>query len=490
MTMKKRYHSFPLLAAIAAILLSACNKKTEEEEVTYTPSTNVAVTAFSLKANSDVAPKLDSVFFAIDLREGVIFNADSLPVGTDISSLVPVITYPSTVGAASIETINGKYDYISSPETAHNFTGPVKLTLTAQDGTTQRTYNIKINVHKQNPAQLLWSKTSLSKLPATDSDPAEQKTFRYKESTYCYVADANGEITLSTMADGTSDWTSGTLTMPFSPDLRSATVGENSIYMLSTDGELYRSADGKSWTDCGVKWECITGAYLESVTGIRVESGKRKHSAWPTGSLPESEVSEQFPVAGFTNTGTVVTPWSPWPSIFLYGGRLENGKLSTSSWGFDGEKWTIISANEGPAIENAMLVPYWLSRPTSSMWLTDDRDAWLLMGGTLEDGTDNRKVWYSYDNGVNWFEGADTLALPEEMPGFSHADAVVYLQPRSASAEGWKQAPRRLPVTVEGTTILWECPEIYIYGGTLPSGKTANTIWRATLARFTFKPII
>ncbi len=490
MTMKKRCHFFPLLAAIATLLLSACNSKSDEEEAVYTPSTNVAVTAFSLKANSDVAPKLDSVFFAIDLREGVIFNADSLPVGTDISSLVPVITYPSTVGAASIETVNGTFDYISFPGTAHNFTGPVKLTLTAQDGTTQRSYNIKINVHKQNPAQLLWSQTSLSKLPATDSNPAKQKTFRFKESTYCYVADADGTLKLSTIDDGAAEWTSSTLAIPFKPDLRSATPGDNRIYILSTEGELYSSEDGKSWTDCGIKWECITGAYLESVTGIRTESGRRIHTAWPTGSLPESDTSEMFPVSGFTNCGTIITDWSPWPSIFVYGGQLENGQLSESSWGFDGEKWAIISANKGPAIENAMLIPYWLSRPTSTMWLTDDRDAWLLIGGTNSDGTYNRNVWYSYDNGVNWFKGADTLTLPEELPGFSNADAVVYLQPRSASAEGWKKSPRRLPVTVEGTTILWECPEIYIYGGELPTGETANTTWRATLARFTFTPII
>ncbi|MDE7409414.1 MAG: hypothetical protein K2N09_05265, partial [Muribaculaceae bacterium] len=57
------------------------------------PGSSVAVTKFSLKSKKGSNVKLDSVFFSIDLNRGVIFNADSLPVGTDVTKLVPVIGY-------------------------------------------------------------------------------------------------------------------------------------------------------------------------------------------------------------------------------------------------------------------------------------------------------------------------------------------------------------------------------------------------------------
>ncbi|MDE5840878.1 MAG: hypothetical protein K2H49_08160, partial [Muribaculaceae bacterium] len=77
-----------VLSACALLLIagvSSCNKATETTEELYMPASSVAVTAFSLKPKSGSKVKLDSVFFSIDLNKGVIFNADSLPVGTDVT---------------------------------------------------------------------------------------------------------------------------------------------------------------------------------------------------------------------------------------------------------------------------------------------------------------------------------------------------------------------------------------------------------------------
>ena len=90
------------LAIGSAVLLAsagfmACNSSYEVVEETVS---SAAVRAFSLAKNDSVMANLDSVFFSIDLIKGVIFNADSLPKGTDVTHLVPVI---STIeGASSI----------------------------------------------------------------------------------------------------------------------------------------------------------------------------------------------------------------------------------------------------------------------------------------------------------------------------------------------------------------------------------------------------
>lgn len=49
----------------------------------------MAVTAFSLNDNKKVLDSLSNVFFSIDLVSANIFNADSLPYGTNVSRLVP-----------------------------------------------------------------------------------------------------------------------------------------------------------------------------------------------------------------------------------------------------------------------------------------------------------------------------------------------------------------------------------------------------------------
>ncbi len=94
-----------MLSACVALLigsLSSCNKKTETEEEIYMPASTVAVTNFSLKSKKGTKVSLDSIFFSIDLNRGVIFNADSLPVGTDVTKLVPVISYTSSASSVTL----------------------------------------------------------------------------------------------------------------------------------------------------------------------------------------------------------------------------------------------------------------------------------------------------------------------------------------------------------------------------------------------------
>ena len=76
------------------VAVSACNEESSTLSMDEMP--NMAVTAFSLSANTR-NPGLDSAYFSIDLERGIIFNADSLRKGTDISKVVAKITYPDVV---------------------------------------------------------------------------------------------------------------------------------------------------------------------------------------------------------------------------------------------------------------------------------------------------------------------------------------------------------------------------------------------------------
>ena len=158
MNYKKLYIS--VLTAVAALgtsSLTSCNEKTRD---TFLNPENLAVTSFSLKADSD-NPGLDSVYFSIDLKNGIIFNADSLRKGTAINKVVPSISFSNTPSEATIimsggTTREGEVDYKKNPTDSIDFTGDVLLRVAASEGEISMTYRIKVNVHKIETDSLFW----------------------------------------------------------------------------------------------------------------------------------------------------------------------------------------------------------------------------------------------------------------------------------------------------------------------------------------------
>ena len=139
-----------------AALLTSCNS--DDDSLEYNDPVNVAVTAFSLRYNSSNLG-LDSAYFSIDLDHGVIFNADSLRKGTDISKVVANITFSTNVSSAVISMSGGsvrtgEIDYKENPSDSIDFTGNVTLTVKADNDRMSKTYRIKVNVHKENPDSL------------------------------------------------------------------------------------------------------------------------------------------------------------------------------------------------------------------------------------------------------------------------------------------------------------------------------------------------
>ena len=66
-----------------------------------------------------------------------------------------------------------------------------------------------------------------------------------------------------------------------------------------------------------------------------------------------------------------------------------------------------------PAVEGAVMVPYFAFRKTSGRWKLNEFSVLMLFGGRLADGSMNRKTYISYDNGVNWRENSQQLVLPD-----------------------------------------------------------------------------
>ena len=90
-----------LLSLLTLGLFPACNSDDQNEVWIELAYNNLSVTSFKLNQDDSVLAHLDTVFFSIDLTNARIFNADSLPKGTDIHALTVSIGLP-TVSRAFI----------------------------------------------------------------------------------------------------------------------------------------------------------------------------------------------------------------------------------------------------------------------------------------------------------------------------------------------------------------------------------------------------
>lgn len=483
--------------------LAACNEKSSSSSDEFVYDTSMtAVTGFSLKADKEVCANLDSVFFSIDLKNRVIFNADSLPVGTDVSKLVPIITYPSNVSGVSLNMTGGanegSVDYLADSSAEIDFTGQVLLTITAGDGVNTRTYDVKVNVHKMNPDSLMWAPKGVGTLPSRLDAPKQQRTVVCGDRLFVLVEESDATYTLSTASSIESEaWNHNQLTIPFKPQVRTLSASSSALYILAEDGTLYTSTDGLAWTSTSAKWTAILGGWSDKVLGLREEDGETVYTQYPLdAAYTEKKIDAGFPVSGASNMLCISNKWLPLPYGLITGGRTAEGTLIGSSWAFDGVNWAELTANRMTPVEDATLLPYFMYRESSWLWYQSEHSIFMLVGGRLGNGEMNRVNWVSLNNGVIWSEAPESMQLPEDMAASCQLDGFVLSLPKTGSLDDafdWKEVaarPKKLNYQLDDYEVSWECPYIFLFGGINASGTLDATIRRGTIARMTFVPMI
>ncbi|MDO4319102.1 MAG: DUF6242 domain-containing protein [Bacteroidales bacterium] len=477
---------------LAAANFIACNSTYESVEVT---ASCVAISKFTLTKNDSVMTNLDSVFFSIDLTKGMIFNADSLPCGTKVTALTPVIT--PLEGASLIELTvkrNGKadttYNYTSKSNDTIDFTHPVSMRVVSPDGLTQRTYQIYVNVHKVESDTLEWSNVNSWRLPSDFANPDAQHSTAGKkrlftltsyQSTYCLSYYHNihdlGNSTLNQAAH-----TARSIRFPFKPVIESFTaLDDDTLYILADNNTLYRSTDiGSTWVACPQRWQTIIGSYQGSLLGITTGTSPEIEDLGRGTSCP---LPQDMPVKGMSMPVYYDFEMASTPQLMIIGGRKADGSLSADTWGYDGNSWARISKKALPeGLEGMTTVPYYTFSVAGNLVATEISTI-LAFGGRKADGSVSKTVYASYDYGYNWTKAPDKLQLPDVMPATYDAQAFVLSTRMSAS------------VTVPGMSRIsrpsesWECPYIYLFGGRRADGTTCNTVWRGVINRMSFKPV-
>ena len=152
-----------------------------------------------------------------------------------------------------------------------------------------------------------------------------------------------------------------------------------------------------------------------------------------------------------------------------------------------------------PDIADLTLVPYF-SVKVGSNWVARTETALIAFGGHDASGAVNRKLYISTDRGINWSLAGQLMQLPEDFPSLSGAEALVFEKTLTsrAAASAWHSLelpvmPAWLSLADSSTGIApitsWDCPYIYVFGGTDASGALNTAVWRGVINRLSFKPL-
>lgn len=498
----KKIIIYLFLTFLSVTCWTACNSNDVDREPTVL-SQSVRVSSFSLAKNDSIMLFLDSVAFSInpDVNPGLIYNADSLPVGTRVDSLIANISFESVSSAWVYMTdpATGKQDsinYLYHPTDSINFTDQVQLKLTAEDGVTTKWYEIKVNVHQLVPDSLQWTLLQTTVLPGDPAQPvAAQRTVKYRGAAYCYLL--RGETYYLSVAEEMSrpdTWTLTELNFGFVPRLESLQSSADKLYLLSDAGQLYESSDGSAWTAVeGETFHSLKGVWENMLLGVRYADGKYTYGYYPNPGIAETEVDETFPITGSTDALPFTTKWSDLPQSILVGGRDRNDRLTGMTWGFDGKSWASLGIITPPAREGAVLFPYF-SYSTNTHWVVTEYTCWFLVGGKNAEGVVSNEVYTSLNNGITWTLSTDLTNLPEDIPGRAFASSVLMdetFTPRTQVSSAWRKLDTpRIPYGMRRATGKdYNVPYIYIFGGEDAQGAVYDQILRGVINRLTFVPI-
>lgn len=486
MTFRNKIGGASLFCLAASLGCLSCNSDVETYD--SADDRDAVLTAFSLSDNDSVCYSLSSYLFTIDqwgssdpdLSEawqgaGIIFNADSLPLGSVADSVVVSLSYSSPTSVYFYQ-----YDAAGQPLDTVNFANQTwldlsecaytRLVITAEDGETQRSYMLKVNVHTVEGDTIRWRQAARELWDA--SAWSEQRAVMSRGTLCWFSTEGDGvqRVRRNNTATPLSDltlWSEATpLNSPAAVALHTIYEWNGVLYAVSADGSLLQSADEVQWSEVptGLQFVNLLGVtYAGRTTAeklhalVRDVNGTLRFASRPVGGgwTVGEEVPAGFPVQGYSRPETMaarVNLGSTMSRLYIVGGKTSEGELIASTWTCDGTQWAEFKQPYLPAMSGAAIVRYTLD--------TDYPDTfWLLAAGETADGVNNT-LYYSENYGVTWRK----LASDYE----AYTDNSM-LTPRAYT-----------------TGFCGEDYQFYFVGGTWADGSCAPEVVGGQLTKLTF----
>jgi hypothetical protein len=418
-----------LLGFAAGLGLFSCNSESETYETSG--SNDAVLTAFSLSDNDSVCSSLSSYAFTIDqygisdvaLSEqwggaGIIFNSDSLPVGSVPDSVVVSLSYssPSSVlfyqfdaGGQALDTVNfATQTYLDLSRCAYT-----KLVITAEDLITTRSYMLKINVHTVEGDTVHWKYATQSVW--SEENLTDQRVEQLGDHLYWYLQsgdDASGvsqTVSVGNLEGSLAQWSSPeNLNIVSSLNLQTIYSWNDCLYGVSrSGGKLLVSTDGANWKEVASSLDFVNILGVSLKTRLHADvliaivrqseeyyfASSTDGTTWSVGEA----IPENFPIEGYTrpisiaarpSLGTVTS------RLYIVGGKTADGTLVSSTWTCDGSQWAEFKQPYLPAMSGAAIARYTLDTDTPDTF-------WVLLAGETETGCSNT-LYFSENYGVTW----------------------------------------------------------------------------------------
>lgn len=439
------------------LFMIACNS----EDTVTTLSTDAQITSFSLTANDTVLTNLDDVFFTIDQNKEEIFNADSLPVGTTFTKLLAEISF-SSASKATIRYASGDTLNYSSTDPI-DFTGAFKIEVVAYDGVTSKTYNVKLNVHKQEPDSMQW--TMLTH-PMWNLDYSSSKTIQFNNQFLTYFETVSSKDLYTSSVNDGNIWKRESLTgFPADALINTITEFNGKLYMSTSGSQLFKTTDGKNWTLASA----IETGFITPVGVLKDQNGIERliveriindtyYLAYTTDGLSFSicgdlSLPADFPIKNFS---TINSPGTKYNKLSVIGGIAPNGDILSSLHQLYWDRYGFHIAYN---LNNNNITGYsgFAKRKGAMAYYYDNK--MMLSGGNTADTTYN-DVFTSIDNGISWQRQDSLLNHDSKFSDFKgRADASTYVDPNN---------------------------NVWVFGGIGEGGTILNEVWRGKINRLGF----
>ena len=515
MELLKKITIFGVLSLI--ILLSACGSL--DEDGIYYSKQNTMVCAFSLQKDTSVLSNLDSIFFTIDLDRSLIYNADSLPKGTDVSAIAVKATFmnPANVYVnyedeyGSVKT----FSYLATSQATIDFRkseeGKVKMDVIAADGKTTQTYTLKVNVHKVVADSLYWRKIETTSISGELNNIVSSKCISTKEGYFMFAQEATGEVNVYRTTNFNEWEKKSGIAMP-SIDWRTLTYDGSTLYVLSQNQELYTCSDLENiqFNQSSLMQDYIpvslVGVYENSLLAIVKNNEEYNHARIdiPTGEILLTSMPEEFPIKGFSQPITFTSKWTQ-DQLVIACGEKSNGSLTNAVWGFDGKNWAILNnAVSGGSLitprTGVVMFTYYTYEYNSEIDLHYKVLTYFIIGGW--DGTNmTNDLYYTTNLGGKWKKADATspMALPSEIAPRMGADVFVLDEP--ISQKSYNDGPVWRDIELLNTKNITKlmslktedvqtAPYVFMVGGSSSlQYNFINEVWKGVIWRLTFPPI-
>ncbi len=420
----KRILEVSVLSMMVCLLFSSCLKSEETEVILYN---DAAITTFTLGTLTQTNPKTGktasingSVYkMAIDQLNCRIYNSDSLPLGTDVTSVLATVAAKNGGGIA-IRTLSDStlLEWYSSTK-AIDFSSPRVFRVFASDGSYYRDYKVTLNV-KKTSSDDFWTAQSDSTLFGSYT-----KVRMLALDTMLVALGSTGSATqVCLSSDKGKTWTRQSQEFDVSAG-ENAQVCGSSLFVLSNN-QLYSSKNAVDWVSVPNSWDLSQLVATDTRSLFAITSAHELKAAfiddlntWTTEQIeegmPDSVATQLLTLQDISYVSFAYTAMPYTDYVLMVGNDGSQTvvwrKISQYGDGSHGGKWVNIPAES----VNHYLLPK--HTPLSLVYI--DNKVWAM-------GNNGTSVYQSSDQGISWRSNTDYI-LPLAMSSVTaDSDGVLW----------------------------------------------------------------